>query len=232
MGHPVIESTMNVQTDAVSFRKRYHIPENSELICLLPGSRHSEVSRILPVFKEVVKRIQVTHPDIYLLIPTVDTLSDEISHALAGFSIPHAVIRGQTERYEAFNAAKMAIAASGTVSLELTVYKTPHLIAYTFNKLTNFLTHILIKLKYANLLNILAEREIIPEYLRANCRADLITPAALELLDNKETCHRQIQDAQTQLQKLQVEHILPSEMAAKVVAEQLKKTRSNQIIKK
>ena len=221
-GHPVIESTMNVHADAEAFRKRHRIPDDSELICLLPGSRHSEISRLLPVFKDAARRMQITHPNIYLLIPTVDSLFDDVSTAFSGSGIPYAVVRGQTERYEAFNAAKMAIAASGTVSLELATYEKPHLIAYTFSKLTNFIARILITLKYVNLLNILADREIIPEFLGTNCNAKLITSAALELLENEHTGNRQIQDAKVQLRKLQINNILPSDMAAEIVWEEIK----------
>jgi len=217
VGHPVIENTADLPTDISLLRKQMEIPENARVLCVLPGSRHSEVSKLAPVFVESIKRIKAKIPDLFLLIPSVETMKDEINEHFNNIGIPYQLIVGQQARYEAFCASEFAIAASGTVSLELAACRTPHLIAYTFNRLTNKIAEFLVVTKYANLINILADRFIIPEFVLRNCQADLIASEALSFLQNKEKCETQIAQSAEQLAKLKPTDKLPSEKAAEVV---------------
>ena len=189
----------------------------ARILCVLPGSRHSEVSKLAPVFVESIKQIQKKIPNLFLLIPSVETMKDEIDKHFRNIGIPYRIITGQNARYEAFRMSEFAIATSGTVSLELAVCRTPHLIAYTFNWLTNRIVKLLVKTKYANLINILADRAIIPEFVLRRCRADLIASEALDFLQNKEKCASQIEQAGEQLAKLKPADKLPSEKASEVV---------------
>jgi len=217
VGHPVIENTNGLPTDISLLRRQMEIPENARVLCVLPGSRHSEVSKLALVFVESIKRIEAEIPNLFLLIPSVETMKAEISEHFKNIGIPYRLIVGQKARYEAFCASEFAIAASGTVSLELAACQTPHLIAYTFNRLTNKIVELLVVTKYANLINILANRFIIPEFVLRNCRADLIATEALSFLQNKEKCETQIAQATEQLAKLKPTDKLPSEKAAEVV---------------
>ena len=217
VGHPVVENTADLPTDISLLRQQMEIPENARVLCVLPGSRHSEVSKLAPVFIESIKRIEKEIPNLFLFIPSVETMKDEINEHFQNIGIPYRLIVGQKARYEAFCVSEFAIAASGTVSLELAACRTPHLIAYTFNPLTNRIVKFVIKTKYANLINILADRFIIPEFVLRNCRADLIVPEALSFLQNREKCETQILQAAEQLAKLKPADKLPSEKAAEVV---------------
>jgi lipid-A-disaccharide synthase len=227
VGHPVIENIADLGFDSAQPPHRLlsvvEAPENARILCVLPGSRHSEVSKLAPVFVESIKRIQKEIPNLFLLIPSVETMKDEINEYFRNIGIPYKLITGQKARYEAFCMSEFALAASGTVSLELTACGTPHLIAYTFNPLTNKIAELLVKTKYANLINILADRFIIPEFVLRNCRADLIAPEALSFLQNKEKCENQISQATEQLAKLKPKDKLPSEKAAEVVLRMVEK---------
>ncbi len=114
----------------------------------------------------------------------------------------------------------IALAKSGTVSLELAAVGVPHLIAYRFNALTDFLVRRVIRIRYANLLNLLAEKEIIPEFVLHNCRPEPIAACALDLLEHPETGRAQVAAAQESLRRLRLPDIAPSDRAAQIVQEE------------
>lgn len=190
VGHPVVEGGA-ANGNGQSFRKNHLIPQKTLLVCMLPGSRRNEIGYLLPVFKEAVEKIAQRHPDICVIVPTVKTVAKEIKADLKEWSIPYVVVEGERDRYDAFAASDVAIAASGTVSLELAMADVPHLIAYKVNKLTGWLAKLLLKIKYVNLINILSGREIIPELLQENCTPEKIAEVVEGLLssDSKDVKH-------------------------------------------
>jgi lipid-A-disaccharide synthase len=217
VGHPVIENTANLVNDPVAFRKKYDIPERCTLMSVLPGSRHSEIKRLIPVFKQTLRQLQKTFPDLYLVIPSVAAIADKVKTAFADIDIPHRVILGQYERYAAFQASVFALAASGTVSLELTACGTPHVIAYKFGCVTNKIVKKFAGTKYANLINNLADKFVIPEFVLENCRESLITPKVLDLMQHPDKAKAQTDKARQYLLKLKPDDAMPSEKAAEVV---------------
>lgn len=219
VGHPVVENTAHLPEDHADFYREYQIPQDRLIVCILPGSRKGEVSRLVPVFQDALARLQKQHPKIFVLLPTVDTVAQQVAAAFEKTAIPFRLLGGQQNRYRAFQISRVAMAASGTVSLELTACRTPHIIAYTFSTLTNWFAKLMVKIKYVNLINILADREIIPEFLVDRCRGDLIADKIEELIEDPETARQQQNDAQVSLQKLRLPHILPSDRAAEVVLE-------------
>ena len=221
-GHPAIETTTNLPADISLLRTQTGIPENARVLCLLPGSRHSEISRLAPVFIKCIKQIRKEIPNLFLLIPSVETMKEEINRHFKNVDIPYRLITGQKARYKAFCMSEFAIAASGTVSLELVACGTPHLIAYTFSSLTNKVVKLLSITKYANLINIMADRFIIPEFVLHNCKSDLITQEALSFLHDKEKRNNQIMHAKEQLAKLKPADKLPSEKAAEAALNTIK----------
>jgi lipid-A-disaccharide synthase len=217
VGHPVVENRID-EIDAADFRTRYNIPPNACILSVLPGSRNSEVKRLIPVFMEATGILSTKIDDLFVVIPTVETVAAEVSKAFKSSDIPYRIITGRNERYAAFKQSIAAIAASGTVSLELASCKTPHVIAYKFNPLTNFLADIFVNVKYANLINMLCDKEIIPEFLLDECRADLIANKTIELTDKK-IAEKMIAETDAGLQKLRLPEIMPSEKAAEIVIE-------------
>jgi lipid-A-disaccharide synthase len=223
VGHPVIENTANLPTDIAALKKQNNIPEDARVLCVLPGSRNTEIKKLAPVF---VKSVQLLHreiPELYLLIPSVEAIKSEINSYFKDINVPYKLVTGQQARYEAFCMSEFAIAASGTVSLELTACGTPHLIAYKFNWLTNKIADIFVKVKYANLINILADKFIIPEFTLNKCRADLIAVEALEFSFDEDKRNAQMAEAKIYLQQLRPADKLPSEKAAEVVLQAIVK---------
>lgn len=184
VGHPVVEGGAG-RGNGQAFRKNYMISQKTLVISMLPGSRRNEINYLLPIFKEAVEKLSETHPDICVVIPTVQTVSERVKQAMKNWDIPHIVIEGETQRYDAFKASDIAVAASGTVSLELAMAGVPHLIAYKVNKLTGWIAKRLLKIKYVNLINILSDQEIIPELLQENCTSDKIKSMLDYLITHK-----------------------------------------------
>ena len=217
VGHPVIENTANLTNDPLAFKKKYGIPEQCTLMSVLPGSRHSEIKRLIPIFKQVLRQLKKTFPDLYLVIPSVAAIADKVEAAFADLETPHRVIVGQYERYAAFRSSVFALAASGTVSLELTACGTPHVITYKFGYITNKMLKRYAGTKYANLVNILADKFVIPEFVLENCREPLISPTVLDLMQHPDKAKAQVDEARQHLLKLKPGDDMPSEKAAETV---------------
>ena len=163
------------------------------------------------------------HKGQYYSLPSRDIIADEIEAAFADFDIPLRIILGQYERYAAFQASVFAIAASGTVSLELVACGTPHIITYKFGYITNTLLERFAGTRYANLINILANRHVIPEFVLRHCCEELITPAVLDFMQHPERGKAQVEEAQKYLLKLYpANNAMPSEKAAAVVLSMMK----------
>lgn len=192
VGHPVIESEA-ITADGQAFRKKFNIPENKKTITILPGSRKNEVSRLLPVFMEAAQELHNSDKDFYFVLPTVKTVANMVKNELKNYDLPVLVVENQQDRYGAFRASSAAIAASGTVALELAICDIPHIIAYKVAPLTAFLAKRFLHIQFVNLSNILLGREIIPELLQERCVKGNIRNYILELLRHEDLYHRQME---------------------------------------
>jgi lipid-A-disaccharide synthase len=219
VGHPVVENTANLCDDLADFRRRHGVPGEATLLCALPGSRSHEVKSLAPIFKRVATRLSKQIPDLFVIIPSVAAMAEAVRRAFADMQAPHCVVVGQRERYNAFRASTFAVAASGSVTLELAACGTPHLIAYTFDPITNRIADKLVTSKYANLINILAGKLIIPEFTLTSCREEPIYQKSLELMLHPDRAKEQVAQAQQYFSLLKPSGSMPSEKAAAVVME-------------
>jgi len=174
VGHPVIESPV-VHGDQKIFRQQYNLAADKKIICLLPGSRHNEVSRLLPTFLKAAEALYRQHPELVFVIPTVQTVSKRVKNMLSSSALPIFVVESESDRHNAMSAATAAIAASGTVALELAIADVPHIIGYKVAPLTAALVKHFLHIRFVNLSNILLGREIVPELLQERCTAENIT---------------------------------------------------------
>lgn len=193
VGHPVVEGGAS-KGDGAAFREEYGIAADAPLLCVLPGSRRSETKYLLPVFQETVSRLKRKYPALRVVVPTVVTVAEKVKKAVASWDVPVTVVTGEKARYDAFAAANAALAASGTVALELAMARVPYCIAYKMNPISSFLAPLVVKGKYVNLVNILADKLIVKEFLLKNCRADWLANE-VDLLLSDET-YRQTQISQ------------------------------------
>jgi len=223
VGHPVVEGGA-AKGDGAAFRKANAIPEQTKLLCVLPGSRRSETKYLLPVFKETIAKLAQKYPEMHLVIPTIVTVEKTVRDATADWALPVHIVTGESNRYDAFAASDAALAASGTVALELAMAKVPYTIAYKMNPVSSWLARKLVSGKYANLVNILAEREVVKEYLLEDCTPENLTAEVEKLLDDEEYRTALVHDAFDVLKALGAEDPVPPSMkAAEAVLETAKR---------
>jgi lipid-A-disaccharide synthase len=219
VGHPVVERIAAADLDREGFRAENGIPADANVIAVLPGSRHSEVRRLLPILKDAVSRLAVENTDLFVVVPTVAGVAEEVRRGFEGAGFPVRVVTGESNRYNAFAVSDFALAKSGTVSLELAALGVPHLIAYKFNAFTDLAARLLVKVRFANLINLLADRAIIPEFLLWECRPESIAACTQKLFEEPAAAEKQVADAQKIMQRLRLPDTLPSDRAAQIVIE-------------
>ncbi len=222
VGHPVIENVATRKISAQDFRSKYEIPANNKIMLLLPGSRHNEVERLLPDFLQVVQKMQSNHFNFSYLLPTVRTVATRVKKAVTESGLPITVIEGEDARRAAFQNADVAIAASGTVALELAILNVPHIIAYKVPKLTEWAAKHFLHIQFVNLTNILLGYEVVPELLQESCNPDNILQYIEQFLSKNSLYTRQIENFAKLRRLLGLNEQTPSDNAAAVILEFIK----------
>ena len=228
VGHPVIEGEAG-RGDGSGFRVRHGIAATAPVICVLPGSRHSEVGRLLPPFAGTLALLARRYPGLIAVVPTVETVAEQVTRAVAGWSVPAVVVRGAAEKRDAFAACDVALAASGTVALELAMAALPTVITYKVSRLSAFIaTRFLgLNLKFVTLVNILADREVMPELLQDDCRPERLAAAVDRLLSDSSARQAQVDGTHIALEKLGLGGDHPSDRAAAIVLDFISGTKEN-----
>ncbi|SDJ21323.1 lipid-A-disaccharide synthase [Lutimaribacter saemankumensis] len=189
VGHPVVSEPVASDAQAESFRSDNGLAD-APLLLLLPGSRRGEVGRLMPVFSQVCDRLCKDMPQLRVVIPAVAHVADMIVDATKGWKTPPLVLDPRqgdaagfaAQKRAAFRAADVALAASGTVSLELAASATPMVIAYDMSWLSRQIISRMLKVDTVTLVNLVSDTRAVPEFIGARCRADLITPAVRAVL--------------------------------------------------
>jgi lipid-A-disaccharide synthase len=181
VGHPVIESGAG-HGDGAAFRQRHAIASDAPILCVLPGSRHGEIGRLLPIFAETVGRLSGRVPGLVAVLPTVPAVAERVAASARDWKLPAIVLTDTGEKFDAFAAATAALAASGTVALELALSRTPAVIAYRINPLSAFVARRLIRVSHAALPNIIAGHTVMPELIQQDCQPDRLVAAIERLL--------------------------------------------------
>ncbi len=216
VGHPVIETGF-AHGDGRAFRKRHDIAEDRCVLGVLPGSRPSEVKRLLPIFKATVARLVQRYPNLHVVVPTVDTVAHDVYTGSGDWAAPVTVVMDPSERREAFAAFDGALAASGTVSLELALAAVPHVIAYRVNPVSALAFRMLTKTRFVNLVNILVGHEAVPERLQGKCRPEVLADDIGLLLRDEMRRVAQRADFSAALSKLSPGKDRPSRRAAQTI---------------
>jgi lipid-A-disaccharide synthase len=139
--------------------------------------------------------------------------------AIADWPRPPLIIGGEAEKFDAFAAANAALAASGTVGLELAMAATPHVVSYRMNPFSAILARIMVKAEYVHLVNLVLGEEAVPEFLLGACRPGPITESMHTLLSDQDAASRQTAKFEQALGKLGAAGNSPGEAAAEKVLE-------------
>jgi lipid-A-disaccharide synthase len=181
VGHPVLQSGAD-RGDAARFRANHGIADDELVLSVLPGSRAGEVRRLLPVFGETLLLLERAVGAFRVAVPTVATVADRVSRGVVDWPGRPIVLRGATAKYDAFAASRAALAASGTVALELALAGVPMAVAYRLNPLTEMLLDRILQVRQVNLVNLLIGRAIVSEHLRGACAPAPLARALVQLI--------------------------------------------------
>ncbi|MDW4548765.1 lipid-A-disaccharide synthase [Defluviimonas sp. D31] len=186
VGHPVVAEPVAPADAAAKFRETHMIGPEQPLLLCLPGSRRGEVSRLAPRFEEAIARLRDREPALRVAIPTVRGVAALVREMAARWKVVPLVLDETADKRAAFAAADLALAASGTVSLELAANRVPMVIAYDFNRLTWWMMKRAALIDTATLVNIVTETRAIPEFLGPACQPGPIANALGRLIDDDE----------------------------------------------
>ncbi len=216
VGHPAVEQRLE-DGGGAAFRARHGIAAEAPLLAVLPGSRHSETSRLLGPFGAAVRTIANQVPDLRIVVPTLAHVADEVSSAARGWPGRPIVSLDEAEKLSAFQASNAALAASGTVSLELALAGVPMLVAYRVGALTTFIARRLVRTEHVNLVNLILGRRVIPEILHRECTAQRLAAETLRLLKDDRAGAEQMAASRDAMAALGAGGESPSDRAARAV---------------
>ena len=218
VGHPVLEAGL-ATGNAARFRAAHGLGPDQRAVIVMPGSRRSEVSRLLPIFGEALQRIASVVPGLVPVVPVADSVAEAVRTATAAWPVRPILVEGAAEKHDAFAAADAALVKSGTSTLELALAGVPMVVAYRVNPLSAMIARRLIKVKFAALVNLLAGREVVPELLQDRCTPPLLAAALMRLLTDKQEVAAQRMAFRDIAAGLAPDGMAPSAAAAAAVLE-------------
>ncbi|HEV2562199.1 MAG TPA: lipid-A-disaccharide synthase [Rhizomicrobium sp.] len=191
VGHPVIERAARMK-DGDALRARLGIPADAPMLAVLPGSRTNEIRLLLPVFRDAAALLKKEIPGLVCVLPTVPHVAARVRQGAKNWPTPLHILESDADKFATFDAADVALAASGTVTVELTLARTPMVVAYKMGWLTYRLMRPLIRAPFATLANIILNREAIPEFIQEKCTPDALASALQQLFRDASARAQQI----------------------------------------
>ncbi len=159
--------------------------KKSKIITLLPGSRKSELDKHLPILSNFADQLAAQYKNVIFIIPAIESLKNYMQNSTKNWNQKPIIITDKYQKNLAYYSSNLAVAASGTVTLELARTEVPSIVIYKTSAITAAIVKYLIKIDYVCLINILAKKIVIPELLQDHCTAQNIFKYATRLLDNK-----------------------------------------------
>ncbi|KGJ06466.1 lipid-A-disaccharide synthase [Paracoccus halophilus] len=186
VGHPIVSEPVAGMAEAQAFRAAHDIDPAAPLILCLPGSRRTEVSRLGPRFDEALMRLRDRVPEVRVAIPTVRGVSGLVRDMAKRWPSAPVVVENAQEKRAAFAAADLALAASGTVSLDLAANNVPMVIGYDVAPLSRLIIRMMLKTDTVTLVNLVSETHAVPEFLGRDCDPGPMSQALFCLIEHPE----------------------------------------------
>jgi len=215
IGHPLLEDNGKSKVDISQI-----IKENRKVFSIFPGSRTSEINVLTPILFNFVKMMNEKYKDLFFVFHSTAEHVKKIQTLLLkeGFKNCGA-ISDEKIKFQVLKSSMFAVAKSGTISLEICNAKVPSVIIYKINLINFLIVKMLVKVRFANIINIAANDEIIPELLQSKCNSENIFNTVDKLLNNKEVLEKQILNFQTIIDKFKTKK--SSELASTVLINHL-----------
>jgi lipid-A-disaccharide synthase len=190
VGHPVLESGAD-QGNAARFRAAHGIRPEERVVLVMPGSRRTEIRRLLPIFGEALRLLSARVPGLRPVVPLAGPVEEAVRQAAAGWAPGPILVRDLAEKHDAFAAASAGLIKSGTSSLEVALAGVPMAVGYRVNPITAEIVRRLVKVRYASIVNLLADAPVIPEYIQQDCRPDRLAAELERLLTDSAAAEAQ-----------------------------------------
>jgi lipid-A-disaccharide synthase len=220
VGHPVLESGADAG-DAARFRATHALAAHERPVIVMPGSRRMEAKRLLPVFGAALRIAEQRLPGLRPVLPVAPIVADAVRAAAADWPAAPILLDGNDAKHDAFAAVAESGGAglikSGTSSLEMAVAGIPHVVGYRVNALTAAIVRRLVKVPHASLVNLLAEREVVPERIQEACTPEALAEALLRPMLDPAVAAAQRAGFAEALAHLRAPEGLPSDAAAQAV---------------
>ncbi len=220
VGHPVLESGADAG-DAARFRARHNIAPDAVPVVLMPGSRVTETSRLLPIFRATMALLARATPGLQPVLAAASGIADAVAAQTTDWPVRPIIIRDVRARYDAFAAARAALTKSGTSTLELAMAGVPMAVTYRVNPLSAAMAKRLIKVKYVAMINLLADGPLVPELLQENCTPEKLAATLQTLLNSPDAATAQRTGFAAALTSLRAPTGLPSAAAAARILAQI-----------
>ncbi len=191
VGHPIVEATDGVDPSDRSLRAEIGVADDAPLVLALPGSRRSEVSRLAEPFGAALGMLARRRPNLQVALPVAETIADTVIDAVADWPVrPHLIdprgrsfAEAERRKFQAMAVADAALAASGSVSLELAAMRTPTVVGYRTGAITAAIVRRMLKIDTATLTNLITDTRTVPEFLQERCHPEALSGALDRLLD-------------------------------------------------
>jgi lipid-A-disaccharide synthase len=193
VGHPLIERIAELRPSADEEQRRRAAPP---VVLALPGSRTTEVRRLLGIFGAAIERLNARVGPIEVVLPTVSHLAPLVHQNIAGWAVMPRVVVDPAEKWAAFRSARVALAASGTVTLELALAGVPTVAAYRVSLVEEIILRLIrlqAKLPSVILANLVIGENAIPELLQWDCTPEKLADALVPLMAETPQRLRQIE---------------------------------------
>jgi len=214
VGHPLAEQVKRLRPDAAELSRRNADPP---VVLVLPGSRPAEIRRLLGPFGAAIERVRRDAGNIELLLPTVPALAEEVRNATATWPMAPRVIADRQEKLRAFRIARAALAASGTVTLELALAGVPAVAAYRVAGWEAAIARRLIRVPSVILANLVLGENVVPELLQDECVPERLAAALVPLLADGPERRRQLEAFGRLDGIMEIATAQPSRRAAEIV---------------
>ncbi len=196
VGHPLLSELGRLRPNAEEAARRASAPP---LLLVLPGSRRSELARLGEVFGQALGALKANGQEFELVLPTLPRRLPQVEAMIATWPVKPRVVVDEAEKYAAFRQARAALAASGTVTLELALAGVPMVTAYKVPKLEGWIGNLVLTGGSVILPNIILGENVVPEFLQQNCTAGALTRSLAGILPDGPARQLQI-DAFTRLE--------------------------------
>lgn len=224
VGHPLIERVAELRPNAAEAQRRQSEPP---VILVLPGSRSGEIDRLLAIFGAAIARAAAKIGEMELILPTVPHLYERVQKEVANWPVRPRIVVEQAEKWRAFRLARAALAASGTVTLELALAGIPTVGAYRVSLIEEIVARFARQAEISSIIlaNLVVGENVVPEFLQRDCTPERLAEALVLLVADTPERRRQVEAFARLDSIMAIGTALPSDQAAAIVLDMARRDR-------